>query len=316
MRVSQVLGVVASWVVVSQAVWASDKGVPDHFSDFVLFARDSISGQKSDFQGPIGTLGSVELVDFGIRTESQHRDRDQDEILSAIYAGGDFSLVRGEVALGGVTSGGNIRLQSCQIDGRAQASGVVSGTRSCPARRGVRNRMGALNPAPQLFQAQIEDAAYKLERAFLIKSPALNVEWITHKSFPYSLVLDARGDSHRKFVVRITGQNALKISGVTVYLVNGARAENIVYFFPEATQIVLTRSGSRLENGVDLGIPGTILAPKAELVSYSEKITGAAYVRKFNGVCGDEPTVQINAAPFESWSIFNDACSCGAPASQ
>jgi len=294
-------------LISSEVGHASSRGAPSHFSDFVLFSKESILGQRSDFQGPIGSLGAIRLEDFGLRTEPENRSIIQDPIQSAVYTNGSFDLIRGEIALGGVTAGGDLNLKNCRIDGLAQSKGSVRGSRSCPAGKGFKSRISSLTPSPEVFQRQMDEISTKIETASRARSPKIN--WSSYTQLPQQLVLDAKGDPTQVFVIRVAGNSRQVIRDATVFLKNGARAENILYFFPTADEILLTRTGSRNEQGADLGLPGTLLAPSAKLFAFDTRILGAAYVRDFDGTCTEDPTVQINAAPFRSWDRFEKACS-------
>lgn len=106
-----------------------------------------------------------------------------------------------------------------------------------------------------------------------------------------------------EFVVVRSSELHPVISGVGVKLGGDIRPENILWHFPLARTLTLNFSGvDTLAQGEHLGMPGTFLAPHAEVKFNNALITGALFARKITGLadrhdCSGMVAGQINPAP-------------------
>jgi choice-of-anchor A domain-containing protein len=280
---------------------------PVRLNQVTLHASERIDAWSSDIQGPIAAGEGIALRDFGIRNQADLTSRDQRGIQTSVMSGGKFKLLRGHVAMGGVSALGDIGLRDCRIDGTISTPASVERSRCGYPRvtQGNSDRtktaLESLEKTRNHFTAQL-DAIYRQTEPRLIRNQptirrAGTVTLADFDTLPRAIALDAENQARSVFIVRVTSNQALSIEDGTVFLENGTRPENIVFYFPNTPNITLIRTGSRMD-GKDIGFPGMLLAPDAHLKAGATLITGSVFVRTFSGLSLDQPTAQINSAPF------------------
>ena len=111
--------------------------------------------------------------------------------------------------------------------------------------------------------------------------------------------IEINGSNNELLIVRVAEMNPT-IEGVGVKLTGSIRPENIIWHFPNAYTLRLAFSGvNPYEYGEHLGMPGTFLAPHAEVSFQNALITGALYSRKITALadraaCNNLVSGQIN----------------------
>jgi|GEM_PF-3183717 len=281
--------------------------LPTRLDQVTLHASERIDAWNSDIQGPIAAGQGVALRDFGIRDQSQLTSPSQREVGTSVMTGGDFVLLRGHVAMGGVTAMGDIDLKDCRIDGAIATRGKVDRKR-CGYSRVTRGSSDQVKKPLERLELERIQFASQLDSLYRQTSPRMignrptirragTVTLADFDTLPRAISLDAGNQVGSVFVIRVNSNQAQSIENGTVFLERGARPENIVFYFPNTSDITLTRTGSRWD-GKDIGLPGMLFAPNAHLKAASTLITGSVYVRSFSGISQHQPTVQVNAAPF------------------
>jgi len=278
-----------------------------NFRDFALIARESITARQSDIQGPIAAGGSIHLVDFAIRDQKALTDSKQDHRRTSILAGEEVQLTRAHIAKGGIQSDGPVALQRCRVDGALLSPSTpkvslssLGGYRKT-ARGHTQQQLQALDSELRAFEQRLFDLFQKNPQRTRsqFQRQVGDITLMEFERLPGNLVLNGNFRSESRVVVRVNQPGAVEIKGTTIYLESGISPSQIVFWFPNASQILLTQSGSRSPQG-DLGFPGTLLALRADLTAYSALLTGAAYIKRFNGISDTATSMQINAASLQN----------------
>jgi choice-of-anchor A domain-containing protein len=287
----------------SQGLFTAPAAAALEFRDFSLIARETIAAKSSDIQGPIAAGSDIALKDFALRdqkslTSAQHRT-----MRTSIYSGGALQLLRAHIAEGGMAADGPVRIKNCRVDGSVQSAKSIqtslcrTGAQKKSPPNSVTKKLQPVFAALEAFEQKIAED-YRQTRRLKGRQADRKVGDVTlleYDQLPQVLVLDGENRPETRIVVRVNQAGTVTLQDVTVILEGGIQPQQILYWFPQASRIILTQSGSRSPQG-DLGIPGTLLALNAELIAHSALLTGAAYIKRFNGVATEKPSLQVNAA--------------------
>ncbi|RZA05843.1 MAG: choice-of-anchor A family protein [Proteobacteria bacterium] len=129
----------------------------------------------------------------------------------------------------------------------------------------------------------------------LINSTAeLEVVGIRAEDFAAAGSLVLEGGADTLLIVRIYGTNPSFLNK-GVFVRGGLRPEQVIFFFPEATNLALTQGGGAVDplTGLSWGIPGSVVAPYAVVEFASVLVTGQLFVGR---LCNTSalPTGQVN----------------------
>jgi choice-of-anchor A domain-containing protein len=278
-----------------------------NFRDFTLIARESITARQSDIQGPIAAGRNIHLVDFAIRDQKALTDPEQDHLRTSILAVEQVELARAHIAKGGIQSDGPVALQRCRVDGALLSPSTPKVSLSShggyrkTARGNTQQQLQALDSELQAFEQSLFELFQKNPQRTRrqIQRQVEDITLMEFERLPQALLLNGNFRAESRVIVRVNQTGSVDIKGVTLYLEGGINPSQIVFWFPNASQILLTQSGSRSPHG-DLGFTGTLLALRADLTAYSALLTGAAYIKGFNGISDTATSMQINAASLQN----------------
>ena len=257
-------------------------------NDYLIFSGQDIRYSRSDFQGPSGALGNIELSSFlvnasgfatcsGLVAGQNISFRDGMIQGAGAAAGADFFMQRASVQ-GTVEYGGRLRRESAHAyQERASLSLDVRNLRaawqffldqSASLSRKQANARARLAPQTLVFSSPLDEAVFDIPSWELARASVLRLS----------------GSSSARFIINVRGPSA-SITEKAVTLAGGLRPGQIIFNFPEATSLKISASGN-----AKFGIPATILAPYADVDFTNGLVTGGVYVGNLRG------NGQVNAA--------------------
>jgi hypothetical protein len=93
-------------------------------------------------------------------------------------------------------------------------------------------------------------------------------------------IISLSGSANALLVLNVLDRN-VDFEGYGIKLSGGLQAENIVWNFPNATEIVIANSGTTAQSA-HYGIPGTFVAPYANVTFHNALITGALFAKRIS----------------------------------
>ena len=239
--------------------------------DHTVFTRDGITAECSDYLGKVSSGGPITLRDFMIDDSSGAPG-------CALNSADKVTFLRGKVLR-------DINSYGC-ISSKKLNQGQVSYARDVKT-----------NVDTASLTNELSDFSARLSSGGIPRSRSINVELPTSQ-----IVL--KGSSSEILIVNVMGRNPVIID-TNVTIQGDITPDQIIWHFPEATSLSITRSGmSPEELGFNVGMPGTFVAPNAEVFFQNALITGSLYARKLTGLadredCSGLVSGQINAAPLK-----------------
>lgn len=280
-------------------------------SDYLVYATEGITANASDYEGLVGSGGSVALTNFKVLGKA--------ETCLAITSLGGVSVSDGSVDLGIETTGAvnlqrmraasivasnlRIAIRDASIDGKAYAPDLIKTNAST---NGGYQRAYITMHANH---AEIPSQMASLSEGWKITAPAgtkvsvsngqkivevrdtvsvLNVDQTFFRSGSFTVI---KGDSSKLLVVNVDGQLAT-LRDFHIYL-EGMDPSQVLFNFHQAQSLTIRNTG----NGVE-GLPGSVLAPNAELNFAEGLITGQVLVKRINAPMKGERSGQVNRAFF------------------
>ena len=133
----------------------------------------------------------------------------------------------------------------------------------------------------------------------------------------FGSILTLDSTARQSLVVNVYGKKVV-FDQITIALEGSSQPSNIIWNFPEATEVVLIQSGvhqPQSDQATIIGIPGTFVAPHAEVKANNVLVTGAIFAKSFVGSadrddCSGKVSGQVNPGCFRS-SI--PGVGCGKP---
>lgn len=227
--------------------------------DYTVYTKTGIFAECSDFLGKTGSNGPIRLRDFLIRSDLSSQ-------ACALETSHDIAMVRGAVQKGYAFS--------CVRAKKFKAEDTGFGD--------VKRYKVDFDE----LDSQLDQLSGRLTEL----ESKLTLQVVNHTYGNIELQKITRGDL---LVVKVLGKD-IKFRNLGIGLNETVRPSNIVWHFPEAESITIFYSGAK-----NVGLPGTVVAPKAKLVMNNSLITGAVYVREFEGKansqsCNDKVSGQVN----------------------
>jgi choice-of-anchor A domain-containing protein len=304
MRLALILGLLLS----TSVAYANCSYGP---TDFLVFSLSNINGYNSDYQGLTGAAGSIDLSSFKIVGSA-------DASCSSVLAGRNFGLVNGQVTQGGLEAGNNVSISHAFVEGSVFYGGTAGIDQATvnDSEQQVTANVQSLATVSQSFLAASERIANVplssskplVSGAFMTFNGPNEIQAfdVNTSDLSRANILVFQGAPGALFVVNVHGEHAA-LDHQDLQLRNGISTGQILFNFVDATQLTLAHSGSQA-----FGLAMTILAPKAQTVFTSCRITGALYVGNLDG------DGQVNPAPFP-WGRIplpnggGGGCNCGCP---
>jgi choice-of-anchor A domain-containing protein len=269
--------------------------------DFRVYAKENIEARASDYQGIVGAGRVIKLDHFAVV-----RARKQ-QALPAPYS--NFNVYAGESVR--FMSGGGV----CTVDGFTDSGVALCDLpQGCQCRSSEGNLAWAGIASPRVAVAQHQVLwSQRISQQSLVNHRALSGEMdrlaaqldllpgVPHGEsiFPAGRncwnVFDVQADHFRlmdnlrfvgapgqNFVIRVHGDVInFRRKGITQF--GGVEPSRIIYYFPEARTLNIAFSGAPNEAfGYPVGIPGTVLAPNANVSFHEALITGGIYARNID----------------------------------
>lgn len=299
---------------------------PKNFKDFQVYATKDISYANSDFQGIVGAGNSIEFHHIGILDDIGQFDVNINEFPYSIYTR-SFLMDSGSVNHGGILATQELSLNKTYIGGD-----VV--TRYLKARQSsyrnydnypsnfnfnsitksllnysfmISKKRGNIPTLESLSKSDLTDK-YQVFRATDGDGKIENVFEVNQfKNF----VIDAQNDPREYFII-INRSEQVVLDSIDIKIINGAEASKVLFLFPYAKKVIITASGVSTYNTgreVEIGLPGSIMAPFANVIFYNGLITGNLYAKNIYGsrwTTGvSMPGGQINYSPFVCFQYSN-----------
>lgn len=268
--------------------------------DYLIFSGQNIQYTQSDFQGPVGAMGDIELSSFQVKST-------RDSLCSALVAGHDASVNEGAVVGGGAAVGSHFTLSYGSVDGLVQyGEHLTLNNAWASGKKTLAEEVQNLPNADQFFQDQSAELASMSATARVRENGqeltfaargGLAVYEISAERLARASVLRFYADRSAEIVINVRGDLA-SVVGKGVVLHGGIGAGQIILNFPDASSLKISDSGNEA-----YGIPATILAPHANLDFTDGRVTGGIYV---GGLSGNG---QANAAPTQWLSCGNGTAS-------
>lgn len=244
---------------------------------YTVFTKANIYGECSDFLGRTGAGGDVYLRDFLIQASDKKN--------CPLEVKGSLKMVRGSVENGEHWSCFNAGYFSFDRTGYDHAENY------------------SVNYAD--LSAQMDKASQTL--ACLGTSTAHRVLNLNGAELKSNSVLEIEGSGNQSVVINVAGKKVM-FEKMTIALKGGLKPSQIIWNFPEASEVVVRHSGvnqGSQTQDIVIGFPGTILAPSAEVSMNNVLITGAVFAHSYVGVadaadCSGLVSGQVNPACFRS----------------
>ena len=222
--------------------------------DYTVYAKNTISAECSDFQGRTAAGGAVFLQDFTINLlPSQEQGCALESDTSIRWTRGSTTAASGayESCVGAPFFPGGLDTVDTESNNYATADF-----------NGLNRQMDALSA--------------KLSSPF----PNANVKQITLNINPIHSggYLTLTGSPQQLLVVNVPGTN-VSIQRYGIKLLGGLTPANIIWNFPNAQTLLIEGSGND-----QYGMPGTFLAPNAQVTFLSARITGALFAGSIVGM--------------------------------
>ena len=293
----------------SFAVYASsDNCKISNLSDLTVFASENISAKKSDYQGSIAAGGDILLKNFYI---------DQTKCLS-VSAQGSVSAINfsSKGSLEGLTS---MSVKNANIRAELRSNGKILISTSLaykiigPSRpqviyadgipfekRRITSTVNFDQLTKQMNDLSIDMANKKRTLDYQIKNKKIilstekqnnTVTQIAGELFESEIKkIEIHGDVGKRLIINITGTD-IALRGIDVQLVGSISPHDIIWNFQDATKLYIKNTANGL-----YGIPGTLIAPQADVEFYDGLITGALYTKAINYIdaTNSQSSGQIN----------------------
>ena len=275
-RAARLLGCAALLMLMGSGVRAA----PLDLSTLQVFASDSIRAERSDYQGPAAAGGAIDLTDFAVEGD--------------LTAGAAVRFARGQIR-------GVIRSPVAKLDrvfgGRARAldGGEIARVSDQVDDLGRRLSWAPATTQPVVTRGELFGKPVKVIRIAATRDIDI-VDLCSEdlaSSGPNRLRLILEGSEASRLIVRVHGTNpSLRDVGFSTQ--GGLTPGQIVFAFPEATRLVIASSGGASgPDGTAWGIPGSVVAPRADLAFAAATITGQVFVRSIGPIDG-LPSGQVN----------------------
>lgn len=269
-------------------VSVASQGAERGLFDYLVFAKTSIDATNSDYLGDTG-------------------------------AGGDVRL-RGFLIDGNLRSAGTIELTDGSVTGLAEAARLrfirAGATRS---RRSTSYLLEARRLSAEMDELSLRlaelaptDSVVHTKEAIFVKAIGegqITTVELSTENLSSGTDLYIQGSKDDVVVVNVWGPSVV-IENTGFFLSGGIGPERILLHFPSATSLRLLNSGAPYDRaGRSLGVPASILAPRADFAFASALVTGNVFVKSIQGIQG-LPSGQINNSCFKGGAL---GVGCGIP---
>lgn len=253
--------------------------------NYLVFARDGIQGQQSDFQGRTGSLGSISLAHFEIVgdlvagesiriSDASVRGTLRAPYVQATRVGGYRALRRDSGATASLArAAAELNSVAQRLSSYAATTQAVEATDSvyaCDSTRGSRRGERGVNYCSLTSR---EVRGWKISATRAVEVVDLDAANLTGGA----LILEGGGQS--SLLIRVRG-DSVDFRRVGIFLRGGLTASQVVFYFPEARSLNLSDSGGAVDpaTGAMLGIPGSVVAPHATVEFADVLVTGQVLV--------------------------------------
>ena len=261
-------------IVFATALLASNITFATSLFSYTVVTKGDLIGECSDFMGRTAVGKDAYLRDFLVQSETQQG--------CPLEVSGLLKMVRGSVS----NSNGFTCAKAQQFD--LDQTGIADMQY---------NDIDNEDLAQQMNQATLQLANMTSGTQRVIN---LNPSDIKDGR---KLVLETQGSE--ALIINLAGAQ-YSFNRIDIVLQGSARPSNIIWNFFEASSVVMKNSGVRIsQSGLNLGLPGTILAPYAEVKLNNMLVTGAVFADKFVGQaeaenCSGRVSGQVNPDCFQS----------------
>ena len=258
---------------------ASAESALDLF-DLQVFAKQSIRAGHSDFQGRTAAGEVIELHDFDI-------DGD-------LTAGRRISFERGQVK--GSVDSPDIRLY--QVLSRGRAMSASNGLDLASAKLDqLGGQLSALAATGEASSSVVDEdgTSVTVLNVSARRDPEvidMTADQLASEG-PGRLRLVLAGEDKSRLLIRVHGRS-VRMQDVGFSVTGGLEPSRIAFLFPDATDLDILFSGGALDPaGKPWGIPGSVIAPNADLRFGAALVTGQVFVKAISPISG-LPTGQVN----------------------
>lgn len=295
------------------------QNMPKSYKDFQVYAIEAIDYSFSDFQGIVGSGGFINLKNFSVLDDRSQLGGFKNPFPYSVFTK-EFILNSGTIQQGGVYAQDSLILVNASVAGNISTkkayiknASIKGRTSKVPPLHFVNfqydlykfaNNMsytdGKLPTYEKLTYGDRDLGYYQVFRAAEGDGKLMNVFSITNMR---NFAISSNGDSREYFVI-VNRDEHVDLSYLDIKLLDGTSPTKILFVFPYATTIKINNSGVSSLSGreVGLGIPGTIVAPHAEIFFTDGLVTGSIYAKTLRGspeTTGvNLPGGQVNYAPF------------------
>lgn len=275
----------------SQLVSAAECEKTTRPQDYLVCSGSDINYKESDFQGPTCAVGNVSVSDFAL-------DSKISENCTSWTVGGSYKQSNGS-ADGNMMVAGDVDLTRTEVVGRLRNGGKFDSKQSrvLGGDQSINSTVvtDAVSSAWIFFEDQSKEMAARKANSKAKSSGGImtlsahgsnQVFKINKKDLEDAKVLKLEGTCSGPFIINIVGED-IAISRKDIQVSSRLKSciGKIFYNFPNAKSIALNKSGSSLKSpsGPALGVPGTILAPLANLDFTDGLVTGGVFAHKITG---------------------------------
>lgn len=264
----------------------------DSIFDYTVYTKEGVLSARSNILGDVGSGGPVDFLHF-------------------LIAGNIHSATRVSVSSGTVQGrivAPDVRLSNGEAwDGIRERNPFARGNL-----RAFANEMDKLSARlaelPNSLDARVERATLLITADANRETNVLN---ISAQDFSAVRNISFSGQDNSVFVINISGQDArFSNQGILIQKRNGESPllGNIIFNFVNAKDLLVEKSGLplsetvRTENGTQsIGIPGTILAPYADVIFREASLTGAIFAKTLSSVYSSESLQSVRGGQINSW---------------
>ena len=294
-----------------------------NLEDFTVFSKGDINYAKSDFEGLVGAGGSVRVQNFLFKRASSGEN--------GLLVGNVFIHEMGSIVAETLKVGVRVdltkvditkkrtnlivpkaRLENVDLRGSVIATDITSITSNIQNEIGinsddVRNLQNFLDAEFRFVSSSMDNlsseclrvggrAPLRIYDQLIIKAtvPGRNVFFLSEKDLSEVNQITLSAVPNANIIINSDAQ-FISLRKVGMRIEGDLQVERVLWNFAQASEVVLESTGSaKMIDGRPIGIPGTVLAPHANVKFLNGALTGSMWVKSLEGVDRNQNGGQVN----------------------
>lgn len=318
-RLNCVIKVFLIYILLSTGFAVKAQTTASELQDFLVYASQSIRAHNSDYQGRVGSGGTIEFLNFNVNYGLPAQTQSKLNSSAVLFSSAAISFERGAV-----TADHSRNMDAVLARGILTTRPAIKDVRHS----GIERIRWIAQPLDDQMTSWANYIRYELGRyepAVPVSRPlfqgrgglSINHFTINARDFNDASLVSFSGNDRELFVIHVIGRENVNLVG-THFEVNGVSPSQILFFFSDVPILTISASGSGAHTG--WGIPGNFLAPETTLIFNRALITGSVWVKRIDSASFEEamknpyrassnPSGQINYSCFP-WARLGLTCNC------